>query len=147
MAYEKPGQENIIQTAKPERGRPDNRTHKECSRCKEELERKHFYIRKRNGFPDRLSSSCRQCESVYRKTRNYNISFDEALLYTICKCSICGVEGKKIVVDHDHETGKVRGPLCFNCNTGIGMFEEDIDRINKAIKYLETHGNTKRDKG
>ena len=141
MAHEKPRHEDLLQTSKPKRGRSDDRTHKECSRCKEVLERSHFYIRKRGGFPDRLVSQCKQCESIYRKTRKYNISFDNALLYSICKCSICGSEGKT-VVDHNHKTNKVRGPLCFNCNTGIGMFDEDLNRMYNAIKYLKDHGNT-----
>ena len=52
-------------------------------------------------------------------------------------CQICQRElGDKPHVDHDHETGAVRGILCFNCNGGLGQFGDDIDRLEQAIEYL-----------
>lgn len=56
------------------------------------------------------------------------------------KCKICGdyVEtySRSTHVDHDHKTGKVRGILCNNCNTGIGKFRDDTTILQKAIDYL-----------
>lgn len=57
------------------------------------------------------------------------------------KCLICYVDefdlGKRrLHIDHNHTTGFVRGLLCSNCNTAIGMFEDDIYRMEKAIQYL-----------
>jgi hypothetical protein len=51
-------------------------------------------------------------------------------------CAICGRK-IKLVVDHCHKKNKVRGLLCSNCNSGLGMFNDDIDCMKKAIKYLE----------
>jgi Recombination endonuclease VII len=55
-------------------------------------------------------------------------------------CAICKKseldEKNKLAVDHDHDSGKVRGLLCRDCNTGIGHFKDNIDLLNMAINYL-----------
>lgn len=54
-------------------------------------------------------------------------------------CEICGSKGGKrngIVVDHNHKTGKFRGWLCSNCNTIIGLSDEDTKRLHKIIDYI-----------
>jgi hypothetical protein len=57
-------------------------------------------------------------------------------------CAICGTSqddlGYTLEIDYDHKIGKVRGLLCKKCNLGIGMFGEDITRIEKAIRYLKS---------
>jgi hypothetical protein len=50
-------------------------------------------------------------------------------------CAICRRPGK-LVVDHDHETGKVRGLLHHNCNKAIGMFEDNPEFLEGAAAYL-----------
>jgi hypothetical protein len=56
-------------------------------------------------------------------------------------CAICGISqddlGYTLEIDYDHSAGKVRGLLCKKCNLGIGIFGEDVENINKAIRYLE----------
>lgn len=46
-----------------------------------------------------------------------------------------------LYVDHDHESGRVRGLLCNNCNQGIGLFAEDVQRCVNAIRYLNKYKN------
>lgn len=59
------------------------------------------------------------------------------------KCAICYVEpapynGHKrgFHVDHDHETGYVRGLLCGNCNSALGHLKDNIESLASAIQYL-----------
>jgi hypothetical protein len=55
-------------------------------------------------------------------------------------CAICGREprpGKHLHIDHDHDTGRVRGLLCFSCNVGVGNFHHDVGRIARAREYLD----------
>ena len=42
-----------------------------------------------------------------------------------------------LAVDHDHETGEVRGLLCSLCNTGVGSLGDDPVLLRKAVDYLE----------
>lgn len=44
----------------------------------------------------------------------------------------------KVVLDHDHKTGRPRAWICDSCNTGIGRFKDEVDLLQNAIKYLET---------
>jgi len=45
----------------------------------------------------------------------------------------------KLCVDHNHETDKIRGLLCANCNSAIGFAKEDVNILQNIIKYLESY--------
>lgn len=51
-------------------------------------------------------------------------------------CAICG-RRQELHVDHDHETGTVRGLLCRNCNLGLGQFFDNEEIMFDAIQYLK----------
>lgn len=57
------------------------------------------------------------------------------------RCAVCAdvlIKGAKGThVDHCHDTGVVRGLVCFVCNTGMGKFRDDPNRLRKAAEYLE----------
>ncbi len=47
------------------------------------------------------------------------------------------MENAKLDVDHNHDTGKVRGILCRSCNLALGMFKDDKRLVRIALAYLE----------
>lgn len=57
-------------------------------------------------------------------------------------CVVCGQHEstfkQRLCVDHDHNTGKVRGLLCKQCNSGIGLLQDDLEILKVAVKYLES---------
>ncbi len=78
-------------------------------------------------------------KSIYKITKE---EYDIMLIQQNGKCYICEEEdintrNKKLVVDHDHNTGKVRGLLCYSCNIGLGFFHDNIEHLSNAIKYLK----------
>jgi len=57
----------------------------------------------------------------------------------ICrKRSIAGVTAK-IVADHDHHTGNIRGFICDSCNTGLGRFKNGENYLMNAVNYIKEH--------
>jgi DNA-directed RNA polymerase subunit RPC12/RpoP len=53
------------------------------------------------------------------------------------RCAICGSALEQLHVDHDHETGEIRGLLCSNCNVAISQLGDDVETMESAIAYLE----------
>ncbi len=58
------------------------------------------------------------------------------------RCAICNElpEKQELSHDHDHETGLPRGLLCSRCNTGLGFFKDDPQRLIHAVLYLRKYG-------
>jgi hypothetical protein len=61
--------------------------------------------------------------------------YDTLLLQQGGKCAICR-KTVQLSIDHDHNTGKVRGLLCKRCNSGLGFFADEPERLQTAIDYL-----------
>lgn len=53
-------------------------------------------------------------------------------------CAVCKTSphGKRLAVDHCHDTGRIRGLLCSNCNLGIGLLGDTAKALSLALDYL-----------
>jgi hypothetical protein len=82
-----------------------------------------------------------------RLKQSYGITiedYDRMLAEQGGGCAICGGQETRrnqygphsLNVDHDHATGRVRGILCTNCNQGMGLLGDSIERIEKTLEYL-----------
>jgi hypothetical protein len=68
----------------------------------------------------------------------YGLSADQYSALMAVPCGICG--GKATDVDHDHNTGRVRGGLCGHCNRGLGSFADNPVLLRMAADYLVKSG-------
>ena len=125
---------------------------KVCKRCKVEKLVEEFH--KQTKSKDGLSGVCKKCYHIYYSKyseaqrnkfllKTYGIDqaeYDSVLKSQNNVCAICGKteleNGRRLSVDHSHVTGEVRGLLCKMCNKGIGMFEDSVEVLESAIKYL-----------
>jgi hypothetical protein len=83
----------------------------------------------------------RDKEQHYERVRNnaiwnqYGLARHEYDFIMSWECFICGEPSEAL--DHCHETGEIRGPLCRNCNVGLGLFNDNSERLTAAARYLE----------
>lgn len=79
-------------------------------------------------------------QKAWRIKGKYGITieqYDAMMAAQDGRCAICGVlPTRHLCVDHDHETGEVRGLLCEPCNFALGHMADDVDRLLAAAAYL-----------
>lgn len=141
---------------------------KQCAKCKEYRIEREF--QKDRTTKDGYDYNCKSCNSAeskalwasekgkksqqarsrkYELRRLYGITLQQYEIMFIEQngsCAICSIKqeevGRNFDVDHDHKTGIVRGLLCVNCNTALGLLKEDKNRAEKMFQYLE-HNSSK----
>lgn len=99
----------------------------------------------------RVSYYCRRCDkgkpwranpeeiAARRRWRQYGLSSAEYEIMVQAqggRCLICQQTPASLVVDHDHESGAVRGLLCHGCNTAMGFMKDDPKLLTRAAAYL-----------
>lgn len=108
---------------------------------------------KNRSTGDGLAAYCKSCHNERNRAtrarsggsrnshliRRYQLSAEEVEKMIAAQGGLCAScrEDPATQVDHDHETGKVRGVLCDGCNGGIALFDEDIDLLRRAYLYLD----------
>lgn len=94
------------------------------------------------------TSWCADCHADVQMIRKYGITLADyagLLADQDGACAICktlspgGAHDHRFHVDHCYDTGRVRGLLCFDCNTAIGKFNDDPDMLTVAINYLRSN--------
>ncbi|MFF7644529.1 endonuclease domain-containing protein [Streptomyces canus] len=115
--------------------------HKLCRTCGEV--KPHSDWHRNSTASDGLSTRCKACRAVQGRQdhlkREYGLTEaerDEMVASQMGLCVIC-LKAPAVHVDHCHKTGRVRGVLCFNCNSAIGKLGDDPDAVRRAAAYLE----------
>jgi hypothetical protein len=115
--------------------------HKFCRSCGE-IE-PHSEWHRNATASDGLPTSCKACRANKGRAghlkRQYGITEaerDELIASQAGVCCIC-LAAPAAHVDHCHKTGRVRGVLCFNCNSGLGLLRDDPEAMYRAADYLE----------
>lgn len=116
-----------------------------CWDCKETKPFNEFHKDKarKTGYSPRCKECCKEAQRKFYlknksriKAKLYNVP--EEIIEKIISngCEICGKQENITYIDHCHETGRIRGGLCNDCNKGLGRFKDDPQLLNSAVEYL-----------
>ncbi len=120
--------------------------HYSCITCRRDNDRKFF---ENNPHIDRNSYK----HYYYIKNGMVKLEkseYDKMLKKQKGVCKICkkpeahktlksNQKTKRLAIDHCHITKKIRGLLCQNCNSALGLFRESVEILKSAIAYLGSH--------
>jgi len=131
---------------------------KRCTLCG--ISKPHSEFQKERRSSDGITARCKPCLNAqgkawrdskgrqYHRVKRYGIKpeeYEELLDEQQFKCACCGSSDPKrkagFVIDHDHDTGAVRGLLCHNCNIGIGMLGDSVFGLQLALEYLRRYND------
>jgi len=135
---------------------------KTCTKCGVTKDITEFYKRGGKQSPNTRHNHCKECTktrvtkrynddpNLYKEQhlkRSYGITlndYNQMLTEQKHQCAVCGTAepgGKhgKFVVDHCHSTNKIRGVLCNNCNTALGLVGDNAQTLQSMIEYLQEH--------
>ncbi len=108
------------------------------------LNKSNFYWRSDNNS---FRTECIECTQERALINKLGVDFKryhQMVKSQDHRCAICDSKLEssrysKFAVDHCHKTGKVRGLLCTQCNTALGLMKDSVHRLESAIRYLQLH--------
>ena len=115
---------------------------KVCSKCKHTLPVDSFALRDRGAS---RRTECKRCARELNRIRSgLRDTYGQpptGYQCALCLCDEDTARGKSSnssawVLDHDHDTDQFRGWLCHSCNRALGCFNDDVPRMQRAIKYI-----------
>lgn len=127
---------------------PDGRTGA-CKKCLNKMAKKKYWENPQKER-DKKNAQYHADPSVTRRStlkKLYDITLEDYNALALQQKGLCAIcnkppirnnqfKGEQLVVDHNHNTGKIRALLCARCNLAIGQFKHNIDLLKKAINYL-----------
>lgn len=120
-------------------GKPRSGYRSECKACRNKDERE----RDKTCRPSRIP----EVRRAFNLQRRYRLSVEDYEAMNSAqggRCAICDcIPERGLVVDHDHDTGLVRGLLCHLCNQGIGLMRHSVETSLAAAAYLMRYGTDK----
>lgn len=132
-----------------------------CAGCGVERNEETCYVRVKPNGRKHLSDRCKKCKLAYEKQRyqknpqqkrldtlrrKYSLSEQELFALNARAKGACEICLRPFTqspnVDHCHCTKKVRGLLCANCNTLLGLAHDSVSTLASAIQYLSKYGGS-----
>ena len=119
---------------------------RDCKRAYNEINRESIRLREAEAYQRRKAAAgqtpSRRLPAKSYLERTYGITDDQFCRMVVDQrglCAICHLEPSErgLVVDHDHDTGRVRGLLCDRCNRALGGFRDNPVLVERALDYLE----------
>ena len=120
-----------------------------CNKCKTELPDDMFYKRTYPSGRVALQNKCKECQNIgrakyYKRHENLrrvlkisDVEYNTLIEKSQGRCAVCNKAVERLCIDHCHDTNKVRGMLCHNCNTALGLVGDSVETLSNLIRYLE----------
>ena len=132
-----------------------------CPACQEEKKLSTEFPKSKPHYGGYDFTRCKSCKSKLATEKRNKIAPEIKRMRYCCKkhniteeefwefesrtnCDLCGIDFSRKKskhtprnIDHDHDTGKVRGVLCSGCNLGLGKLGDNIEGVKKALAYLK----------
>lgn len=123
---------------------------KTCCQCGATKLLDNFYTRKKyRNREARYYSNCKACANKATLASRFRIPPKKYLALLEAAngiCEICNASMNPPCLDHNHETGAIRGLLCNACNTALQLIERNYANAFRAIEYLEKYKDAELDK-